>query len=155
MPYYVVNTRTRGGGASRGTHIMESRDQATPHFGLGDLLGFGTAVRSALCGMPAWRYVEVFEPSEASCRECRRRWEIATGNRTAPRKPPKSRAKPASARAPRPPRQPGRASTSDTRPANTGSAPPQPSAAYLRMLDQMREQRMRDGKQSDDDRRKP
>jgi hypothetical protein len=32
-----------------------------------------------LCGLPAGPNVDVFEPQEVSCRECRRRWERATG----------------------------------------------------------------------------
>jgi len=34
-------------------------------------------VGSTLCGLGVARIVDVFEPSEASCRECKRRYEIA------------------------------------------------------------------------------
>lgn len=33
--------------------------------------------KSTLCGLAATRYVDVFDPSEASCRECRKRWQLA------------------------------------------------------------------------------
>jgi hypothetical protein len=34
-------------------------------------------VKTTLCGLTASRYVNVFTPSEASCRECKRRWQLA------------------------------------------------------------------------------
>lgn len=60
MPYYVVHA---GWGRSS-THIMKSN--VGPWFG-GD----------TLCSLQATRHVNVYTPSEASCRECRKRWELA------------------------------------------------------------------------------
>jgi hypothetical protein len=38
-----------------------------------------TAGRTTLCGRDVSRRIDIFEPREASCRECKRRWQIATG----------------------------------------------------------------------------
>jgi hypothetical protein len=65
MRYYVVNA-----GRGRSTHI--SRE---PVPGLAVMLLTGAA--QTLCGLPATRQVDVFTPAEVSCRECRRRWELA------------------------------------------------------------------------------
>jgi hypothetical protein len=77
--YYVVNA---GRGRSA-THIMQSRTPSTPNPAspgsiLAQLLWFGGNAKPTLCGLPAARHVNVFTPGEASCRECRRRWELAT-----------------------------------------------------------------------------
>ena len=86
MPYYVVNTgRIRLGGAatSRGTHIMWSKTPSTPDPGspegiAAQLIWFGGNAKTTLCGLPALRNVsDVFTPGEASCRECRKRWQLA------------------------------------------------------------------------------
>jgi hypothetical protein len=65
MPYYVVNA-----GRGRSTHISQE-----PVRGLTVTLLAGSS--STLCGLPATRQVDVFTPAEVSCRECRRRWELA------------------------------------------------------------------------------
>ena len=67
--YYVVNT-----GRGRGTHIMLSNSPRMQ--GLISLAWSG-AYKVTLCGLPATRYVNVFTPAEASCRECRKRWQLA------------------------------------------------------------------------------
>jgi hypothetical protein len=65
MRYYVVNS-----GHTRSTHISR---EAVP--GLAVTLLAGSP--RTLCGLPATRQVDVFTPAEISCRECRRRWELA------------------------------------------------------------------------------
>jgi hypothetical protein len=80
--YYVVNA-----GHGRSTHIMYSRTPSTPNprsldSVVAQLLWFGGNAKPTLCGLAATRHVNVFTPAEASCRECRRRWELAT-SRTA------------------------------------------------------------------------
>ena len=37
-----------------------------------------TAGRTTLCGRDVSRRIDIFEPREAGCRECKRRWELAT-----------------------------------------------------------------------------
>jgi hypothetical protein len=76
MPYYVVNA-----GRGRSTHIMESSSPSTPNPAsvggvVADLLWFGGNPKSTLCGLQATRYVDVFTPAEASCRECKKRWQL-------------------------------------------------------------------------------
>ncbi|GEM_PF-6264058 len=81
MPYYVVNARnSRGGITSRATHIMKSGNASTPGIVSAVVVGYG---KQTLCGQWAGRYVDVFQPSEASCRECRKRWQLATAQETA------------------------------------------------------------------------
>jgi hypothetical protein len=76
VPYYVVNARnSRGGVTSRATHIMKSGSASTPGMVSAAVVGYG---KQTLCGQWAGRYVDVFQPSEASCRECRKRWQVAT-----------------------------------------------------------------------------
>lgn len=41
------------------------------------LIWFGGNAKDTLCGLAATRYVSVFTPDEASCRECRRRYVLA------------------------------------------------------------------------------
>ena len=84
--YYVVNARnSRGDVTSRATHIMLSRSPNTPGVGSAlfwdGILGWGAGTKSTLCGLWAGRHVNIFSPAEVTCRECRRRWEIATGQR--------------------------------------------------------------------------
>jgi hypothetical protein len=62
MSYFVYNT---GRGRSA-THISKDR-------------------RVTLCGLAATRHVDVFGPAEASCRECRKRWQIAKAALTSTR----------------------------------------------------------------------
>jgi hypothetical protein len=75
MPYYVVNA-----GRGRSTHIMKSKSPSIPGVGtflFSNIVGFGGGtVKYTLCGLSATRYVNVFTPSEASCRECRKRWQL-------------------------------------------------------------------------------
>lgn len=40
------------------------------------LIWFGGNAKSTLCGLQATRYVNVFTPAEAGCRECKKRWEL-------------------------------------------------------------------------------
>ena len=47
------------------------------------LLWFGGNAKSTLCGLQATRYVNVFTPSEASCWECRKRWQLAVAGEQA------------------------------------------------------------------------
>lgn len=65
--YHVVNLY---GSRSRATHVVKcwGRYQA-PALGMG--------IKHTLCGQSGGRYVPVFQPGEVSCRECRRRYEIA------------------------------------------------------------------------------
>jgi hypothetical protein len=76
VPYYVVNA-----GRGRSTHIMKSNSPSIPGVGtfvVSNIVGFGGGTtKETLCGLTATRYVNVFTPAEASCRECRRRWELA------------------------------------------------------------------------------
>lgn len=81
MPYYVVNA-----GRGRSTHIMKSRSASTPNplspgSVAAQLLWFGGNSKDTLCGLQATRYVDVFTPEEANCRECRRRFQIAMAQR--------------------------------------------------------------------------
>lgn len=75
MPYYAVNA-----GRGRSTHIMKSKNLSIPGVGkflISNIVGFGGGtVKYTLCGLAATRYVSVFTPSEASCRECRKRWQL-------------------------------------------------------------------------------
>lgn len=76
MPYYVVNA-----GRGRSTHIMESSSPGTPNPAslegmVAELLWFGGKAKSTLCGLQASRHVDVFAPAEASCRECKKRWQL-------------------------------------------------------------------------------
>lgn len=77
MPYYVVNA---GRGRSS-THIMKSTSSSIPGLGtfvVSNVAGFGGGTtKQTLCGLTATRYVNVFTPSEASCRECKKRWQLA------------------------------------------------------------------------------
>ena len=66
MPYYIVNA---GSGRSS-THIVKG--SVTWAAALVSLGG-----KSTMCGLTATRYVDVFTPAEASCRECRKRWQLA------------------------------------------------------------------------------
>lgn len=69
MSYYVVNA-----GQGRATHIMKSSTALVPGLASQVLIG---SVKLTLCGLTASRYVNVFTPAEASCRECRKRWQRA------------------------------------------------------------------------------
>lgn len=85
MPYYVVNVRAGRSGVSTGTHIMKSNSPSTPNPAspgaiVAQLLWFGGNARSTLCDRQAARYVDVFSPGEVSCRECKRRWQLATAS---------------------------------------------------------------------------
>lgn len=76
MPYYVVNA-----GRGRFTHIIKSNSPSTPNpmspgSIAAQLIWFGGNAKSTLCGLQATRYVNVFTPAEASCRECKKRWEL-------------------------------------------------------------------------------
>lgn len=84
MPYYVVNA-----GRGRSTHIMESKSPSTPGLAsdvIANLLWFGGTIKDTLCGLPATRHVNVFTPAEASCRECRKRWQLAVAPKEATRR---------------------------------------------------------------------
>ncbi len=69
MPYYVVNV-----GRGRATHIMKSSSASIPGMASQVITGYA---KSNFCGLTASRYVSVFTPSEASCRECKKRWQLA------------------------------------------------------------------------------
>src|ERR1700730_3979677 len=60
---------------------MKSKSPSIPGVGtfvLSNVVGFGGGTtKETLCGLTATRYVNVFTSSEASCRECRRRWELS------------------------------------------------------------------------------
>jgi hypothetical protein len=77
VPYYVVNA---GRGRSS-THIMKSTSPSIPGLGtfvVSNVAAFGGGTtKQTLCGLTATRYVNVFTPSEASCRECKKRWQLA------------------------------------------------------------------------------
>ncbi len=77
MPYYVVNA---GRGRSS-THIMKSTSPSIPGLGtfvVSNVVAFGGGtIKQTLCGLTATRYVNVFTPSDASCRECKKRWQLA------------------------------------------------------------------------------
>lgn len=81
--YYVVNVEGRRfGSVTTGTHIMRSDSPAIPGAVWSAIAGFtgvGSNGKQTLCGKWAARYVDVFEPREASCRECKKRWQVATG----------------------------------------------------------------------------
>ncbi len=82
MGYYVVNAmNSRGKVTSRATHIMQSGSPDTPGHPsaliAGTLLAAGSRPKGTLCGLLAGRHVDVFQPAEASCRECRKRHQIA------------------------------------------------------------------------------
>ncbi len=88
MGYYVVNVmNSRGKVTSRATHIMQGRSPDTPGFSSaltsGTLLAAGRGPRSALCGLLAGRHVDVFQPAEASCTECRKRYQLALAKEAA------------------------------------------------------------------------
>jgi hypothetical protein len=80
VPFFVVNT-----GRGRATHVMLSKTSSTPNpLSLGgiaaQLIWFGGNAKSTLCGLAATRYVSVFTPDEASCRECRRHYALAVAD---------------------------------------------------------------------------
>jgi hypothetical protein len=60
-------------GASQST-MPENRAKVSP----GQVI-LGVGVKLTLRGFRRPRYVDVFSPAEASCRECRRRWALAGG----------------------------------------------------------------------------
>jgi hypothetical protein len=71
MPYYVVNV----GRGRATTHISKGVRSA----GLIETLATGqdrAVIGQTLCGLGATRLVEVFPPAEATCRECKRRWQL-------------------------------------------------------------------------------
>lgn len=74
--YYIVNADR-----SQALHVMYSRNSSTPSGFWAGLSVFSPQPKETLCGRAAIRPVPVFSPEEATCRECRRRWEIATGKR--------------------------------------------------------------------------
>ena len=85
MAYFVVNVRnSRGKVTSRATHIMESKSASTPGIGAAVVpvgiccLALGGGPKLTLCGQAAGRHVGAFVPSEVSCRECKRRWQLRT-----------------------------------------------------------------------------
>lgn len=74
-PYYVVNV-----GRDRSTtHIVKTpaKGSLTEFWENLGRLAMAGGPRRTLCGLPAARTVDVFEPTEASCRECRKRWQLA------------------------------------------------------------------------------
>jgi hypothetical protein len=73
LNYYVVNV---GRGRSA-THIMRSKSASTPRGIATQLLGFGSNEKLTLCGLTATRHVNIFQPAQASCRECKARWRAA------------------------------------------------------------------------------
>lgn len=88
MGYYVVNTmNSRGKVTSRTTHIMQGSSPDTPGFPsaltAGTLLAAGRGPKSTLCGLLAGRHVDVFQPAEASCTECRKRFQSALAKEAA------------------------------------------------------------------------
>ena len=65
-------------GRSSVLHLMRSKTPSTPNpmspgSIVAQLLWFGGNEKSTLCGRQATRYVNVFAPHEATCRECKRR----------------------------------------------------------------------------------
>jgi hypothetical protein len=76
--YYVVNAAGRG---RESTHIVNANRRTPYHsnpWHPGNLImQLTTAGRTVtLCGLWAGRRVDVFAPDEASCRECRKRWQL-------------------------------------------------------------------------------
>jgi hypothetical protein len=66
VSYFAVNAKNpQGAVTSRTTHIIKTGS------GYNDL---------TLCGVWAGRLANVFHPSEVSCSECRRRWQLAMAN---------------------------------------------------------------------------
>jgi hypothetical protein len=72
--YYVVNV----GRGRLATHISTERVS-------GLFLTLWSGPGLTLCGLRATRHVDVFRPSEASCRECRKRWQLAIQDAHTPR----------------------------------------------------------------------
>lgn len=69
-------------GRSQTIHIMKSLTPGTPNFVNTVVTGYS---KTTLCNKPATGAVAgIFAVSEATCRECRRRWEMATGQRANP-----------------------------------------------------------------------
>lgn len=65
-------------GRAQTLHLMRSKNPSTPNPAssgsiLAQLLWFGGNGKRTLCGRQATRWVGVFAPREATCRECRRR----------------------------------------------------------------------------------
>ncbi len=60
---------------------MMSKSPSIPGVGtfvVSNVVGFGGGTtKETLCGLTASRYVNVFTPNEASCRECKKRWQLA------------------------------------------------------------------------------
>jgi len=88
MGYYVVNAmNSRGKVTSRATHIMHSSSADTPGFPSaltdGTLLAAGRGPKSTLCGLLAGRHVDVFQPAEAACPECRKRYQLGLAREAA------------------------------------------------------------------------
>jgi hypothetical protein len=76
--YYVVNAAS---GGRQSTHIVNANRRTPYHpnpWHPGNLIvQLTTGVWSVtLCGLRAGRRVDVFTPDEASCRECRKRWQL-------------------------------------------------------------------------------
>jgi hypothetical protein len=76
--FYVVNV---AGGGRQSSHIVNANVRTPYHpnpWHPGNLVmqlttGFWPVT---LCGLRAGRRVDVFAPGEASCRECRKRWQL-------------------------------------------------------------------------------
>ena len=76
--FYVVNA---AGGGRQSTHIVNANRRTPYHpnpWHPGNLIMQLTTGISPvmLCGLRAGRRVDVFTPDEASCRECRKRWQL-------------------------------------------------------------------------------
>jgi hypothetical protein len=60
---------------------MKSTSPSIPGLGtfvVANVVGFGGGTtKETLCGLTATRYVNVFTSAEASCRECKKRWQLA------------------------------------------------------------------------------
>lgn len=75
--FYVANA---AGGGRDSTHIVNTNLRTPYHpnpWHPGNLIYTLTNFWPAtLCGLRAGRRVNVFTPEEASCRECRKRWQL-------------------------------------------------------------------------------
>ena len=76
--YYVVNPASGG----RGTHIVNANRRTPYHPNPWHPGNFIMQLQAftgtyTLCDLKAGRRVNVFTPDEASCRECRKRWQLA------------------------------------------------------------------------------
>jgi DNA-directed RNA polymerase subunit RPC12/RpoP len=87
VPYYVVNA-----GRGQSTHIIKAKrpsgpNPQSPESITAQAVLSGGKPNVTLCGLQATAYVNMSNPDEVSCPECRRRWHLAAAAEAAAQRP--------------------------------------------------------------------